>query len=228
MEANHEDRKVLLKGTLVLCKRGQCVKSLQGWAESWRCSVKVVRNFFELLKSDGMIETESVTVTTRLTVCKYESYQETGQAKGTVGAGKGRGAGTEGSYKQECKELEEEKEEERESAGAKEIEKIFRPSYAPTMEQVLVFFSTHGREDLAEPFFLKNEETAWLYRDGSPIMKWTAWAVGFIKTAQGAAERESKKEASKPTRRTSTHVMTEKDFSTVAEWLDYQSKQNGK
>ena len=82
MEVNHEKSKVLVKNHLIECGRGESLKSLETWASvfgpGW--TKKKVLTFFNLLKKDTMIVTESVTVTTRLTVCNYESYQNRGNA----------------------------------------------------------------------------------------------------------------------------------------------------
>lgn len=75
MEVNFEDKRVLMNGQLVECKRGQTLRSQLEWERRWRASRSAVRNFLELLRKEGMITTESVANTTRLTVCKYEDYQ---------------------------------------------------------------------------------------------------------------------------------------------------------
>jgi hypothetical protein len=76
LEVNHKPKKVLLGSRLIDCNRGQSVNSLQTWAIRWRTNVSAVRRFFALLESDNMIVTENVSKTTRITVCKYESYQD--------------------------------------------------------------------------------------------------------------------------------------------------------
>lgn len=109
MEVNHEGRKVLLKGSLIECNRGQCVKSLETWAKDWRTTKKTVRTFFLLLQKDSMVVLESVTVSTRITVCNYESYQDCGNGLETQSKRKVNAAETQPSPKQELKELKERK-----------------------------------------------------------------------------------------------------------------------
>jgi hypothetical protein len=75
MTVNHKESKVNIGMQLYECQRGQSIMSLQSWAIKWNVSKDVVRNFFELLKKDGMVHTESLIKTTRLTVCNYDSYQ---------------------------------------------------------------------------------------------------------------------------------------------------------
>jgi hypothetical protein len=85
IEVNHKDNVVLIDTDLVNCNRGQSLHSLSKWAtifgKGW--SVQKVRTFFELLKKDSMIQTEGLRKTTRLTVCKYDSYQSEQQTTNT-------------------------------------------------------------------------------------------------------------------------------------------------
>lgn len=77
LSVNFEDKKVLIEGELIECKRGQSVYSLNSWSrclgKGW--TIQRVRTFFELLKQDQMITTEGLRKTTRLTVCNYDIYQ---------------------------------------------------------------------------------------------------------------------------------------------------------
>lgn len=80
--ANHKDQTVIIGNIAIECKRGQCINSLETWRKRWSWgSKKKVRDFFMLLKKLGNIETENVSKTTRLTVCNYETYQESGNEK---------------------------------------------------------------------------------------------------------------------------------------------------
>jgi hypothetical protein len=76
LSANFEDKKVLIKGALYDCKRGQSVYSLDTWAKRWNTDKSKVRRFLSMLETDGMITLENISVSTRLTVCKYECYQD--------------------------------------------------------------------------------------------------------------------------------------------------------
>lgn len=76
LNANFEDKKVLIKGALYDCKRGQSVYSLDTWAKRWGADKSKVRRFLNMLETDGMITLENISVSTRLTVCKYECYQD--------------------------------------------------------------------------------------------------------------------------------------------------------
>lgn len=95
MEVNHEETMVLIDGELISCKRGESLKSIQSWVKTmgngW--SPKKIRTFFNLLKKDGMIGTEGLRKTTRLTVCNYDNYQTCGQAEGKQKASRGQAEG---------------------------------------------------------------------------------------------------------------------------------------
>jgi DNA replication protein DnaD len=72
---NHSDTKVLIHGELIDCKRGQSVMSLKSWAKQFKWSIQQVRTFFKLLEADSMIVVEGLKKTTRVTICKYDEYQ---------------------------------------------------------------------------------------------------------------------------------------------------------
>lgn len=76
MFASHKDNKVLMGGRLVDVKRGQMIASCDFLAKRWKCSKSTVSSFLDLLESDSMIERCTERKTTRLTICNYESYQQ--------------------------------------------------------------------------------------------------------------------------------------------------------
>lgn len=75
LTVNYESSRVLIKGQLYDCGPGQSLLSLESWAKEFVWSIQQVRTFFKLLESDGMITTEGLQYTTRLTVCKWSIYQ---------------------------------------------------------------------------------------------------------------------------------------------------------
>lgn len=72
---NHTEQKINIKGVILTCKRGETLCSLDSFAKRWNCDKSKVRRFFKLLESDSMIELKSEHITTRLTICKYDTYQ---------------------------------------------------------------------------------------------------------------------------------------------------------
>ena len=65
LTVNHESKKVLIGGMLVDCNRGQSIRSLSSWAKDWNVSKKTVRDFFILLRKDGMIQFENIKIRRR-------------------------------------------------------------------------------------------------------------------------------------------------------------------
>lgn len=107
LSVNHEPKKVLISKQLIECGRGQSLTSLAAWAAQWGVSIKVVRTFFDTLEMDGMIVRETGNRWARLTVCNYDTYQETGHRKGTEKAPKRHSEGTERAANKNDKEYKE-------------------------------------------------------------------------------------------------------------------------
>jgi hypothetical protein len=101
ISVNHADTKVLIKGNLIECKRGQSVRSLDTWAKEWNVTKKTVKEFFELLQKDSMLLYESIQISTRITVCNYDNYQTEVNAKETKSKRKVNGQETDTTPKQE-------------------------------------------------------------------------------------------------------------------------------
>ena len=80
---NHSEQKVNIKGTVLTCYRGQTLCSLDTFARRWKCDKSKVRRFLKLLEDDSMIELKSEHITTRLTICNYDTYQGDGNADET-------------------------------------------------------------------------------------------------------------------------------------------------
>jgi hypothetical protein len=75
MLVNYDHKKILIRGQLYDCDRGQALFSLDTWADQFNWSIQMVRTFFILLEKDQMITIEGLQYTTRLTVCNYDKYQ---------------------------------------------------------------------------------------------------------------------------------------------------------
>jgi len=76
LEVNHSKKTVAIGYNLFDCERGECIMSLKNWSERWNVSKTVVNNFLKMLEKDSMILIKSETVTTRITVCNYDTYQQ--------------------------------------------------------------------------------------------------------------------------------------------------------
>ncbi len=75
MQSNIEPKKVLIKGQLIQVNRGEVIYSYDTWANRWKINKSKVVRFLKMLEKDLMIELKNETVTTRLIVCKYDTYQ---------------------------------------------------------------------------------------------------------------------------------------------------------
>ena len=75
IQANIEPKKVLIKGQLLEVNRGEVIYSYETWANRWKISKSKVIRFLKMLEKDSMILLKSETITTRITICKYDTYQ---------------------------------------------------------------------------------------------------------------------------------------------------------
>lgn len=82
---NFEDKKTSIGFKVFECKRGESLISLLSWSKKWKVSKSVVNAFFKMLEKNNMVVVKNETVTTRLTVCNYDSYQLFENAKKTRG-----------------------------------------------------------------------------------------------------------------------------------------------
>ena len=75
MDANIEDREVLLAGENVLIKRGELIKSLRSLATTWRWKIGRVRRFLEQAQQRNTLRHAGGTAATHITICNYDSYE---------------------------------------------------------------------------------------------------------------------------------------------------------
>lgn len=76
LSVNHKDTKVNIGNEFYECKKGQSIKSLSTWASRWNTSKDTAKNFFRLLEKDGKILHENLQISTRITVCNYDSCED--------------------------------------------------------------------------------------------------------------------------------------------------------
>lgn len=75
LQANHQERKVLLGNELIVVERGSFHTSELKLSKKWGVSKTTVRKFLELLESDQMITMEKSKKGTTIKVSNYEDYQ---------------------------------------------------------------------------------------------------------------------------------------------------------
>lgn len=77
VRANHREKKKLYNNTLVIVKRGELVSSLHSLAHKWGMTLSRTRTFLRLLEKDGMVLKKDAQDFTHLSICNYETYQDT-------------------------------------------------------------------------------------------------------------------------------------------------------
>lgn len=76
LKANYEDRRVNIGFDVVDIKRGEFFTSQDQLSKDFRWSRGAVRRFLEMLQDDEMITIHAAKRWTKITVCKYESYND--------------------------------------------------------------------------------------------------------------------------------------------------------
>jgi hypothetical protein len=174
LSVNHAQAKTIIKGKLITIERGESILSLDSWGIKWGWNKSAVNRFFDLLKKDGMILLQNETVTTRLTVCNYGSYQDERNANETQTKRKRNAVGT------QTKPIEEEQEEEQQQ---EEKENKFKK---PTIEEIALYMEEKGMNNVSERFYNFYEAKGWMIGKNS-IKNWKAcvstWKDGNLKTA---------------------------------------------
>jgi hypothetical protein len=94
MRANHTEGKLFWNSSLIIVNRGSFITSLKGLAIEYHCSIAKIRTFLNLLKKDSMINTETTPKYTRITICNYDTYQDTRHAENTQNENKTKSKNT--------------------------------------------------------------------------------------------------------------------------------------
>lgn len=76
MTVNYEDKEVSIGHRNFVCKRGEALMSIESWAKRWMVSKSAAYNFLMLIRKQNMIRIANETVTTRLIVCNFDTYQQ--------------------------------------------------------------------------------------------------------------------------------------------------------
>jgi len=79
--ANHESNKLLIGSDLLNTERGQFVTSINRFAADTKMTTQSVRTFWKLLEKDSMINKQTTSKLTIITICNYDSYQSDQQTK---------------------------------------------------------------------------------------------------------------------------------------------------
>lgn len=76
LNVNHKEADVIIKNEVIKCGRGQSLLSYESWGKRWNWSKSRVSRYLNFIQDMNMIRIENVKKTTRLTVCNYDSYQD--------------------------------------------------------------------------------------------------------------------------------------------------------
>jgi len=83
VNANHSERKLTIKGQLIIIERGQQARSEVTLSKLWKWSRNKVRRFLKNLESDGMITQKATHLTSIITICNYSDFQGGDTTNGT-------------------------------------------------------------------------------------------------------------------------------------------------
>ena len=75
LQANHQERKILIGNEIVLIERGSFHTSTVKLSERWSVDRKTVKKFLELLQKDNMITLKTSKKGTTLKISNYKDYQ---------------------------------------------------------------------------------------------------------------------------------------------------------
>lgn len=161
---NHNPAKVNIGNELIECNRGQSIMSLLSWSLRWKVSKDTARNFLKLLEKDSMITLESYTKTTRLTVCKYDSYQTTLHDEQTLTKRSPYADQTLADPNNKNKE------------GIRRNKKDIVP---PTVDEIRSYFKENGySDDIAIRAFNYYDSAHWKDKSGKSVKNWKQKMIG--------------------------------------------------
>ena len=75
LKANHKDNKTLIGNNLIIIKKGSFITSQKKLMKEFNWGSSRLRNFLKLLESDGMIEANTNTISTHITINNYKELQ---------------------------------------------------------------------------------------------------------------------------------------------------------
>ncbi len=75
LQANHQERKILIGNELILVERGSFHTSTIKLSERWKVDRKTVKRFLELLQNDNMISLKTSKKGTTIKVSNYKDFQ---------------------------------------------------------------------------------------------------------------------------------------------------------
>ena len=169
LKAEREDRKVFVGNQIVELKRGQIIASNSFLADLWRTSERTVGRFLDVLEEEKMLHRCTHRKITVLTICNYESYQESKRVRRTDVC-----TDDAGILPESCRQYKEDRERKKETIS-KDIVKKER-FQKPTIQEVADYCKERGNGIDAEAFINFYESKGWMVGK-SPMKSWKA-AIG--------------------------------------------------
>lgn len=166
MEVNHEDQTVLIGDELIDCKRGESLNSVSTWisifGSGW--TRQKIRTFFKLLEKDQMINQQGLRKTTKISVCKYDTYQ-----KQQPTANHQTNQQLTNSQPTANQQLTTNNNDNNYNNENNNNRNIFRP---PTISEVQEYCKERGNSVDAEHFLDHNETRGWFTSNGKKMKCW--------------------------------------------------------
>ena len=109
LSVNFKDKKDMIDNDVIYCQRGSATYSVATWAQKFGkgWTNKKVRSFFKLLESESMIVYKGMRKTSHVTICNYDTYQESGNTEVTQREHRSNTEVTQRATREECKERKE-------------------------------------------------------------------------------------------------------------------------
>lgn len=156
MKANYKDVRTVIKGQMVVIKRGQLLRGEDSLADDWGWSRGKVRRFLTQLEKEKMCSRNGTALGTLITIANYEAFQCDRPLNDTAdGTPDGTADGT----------------------GVKKVKKVKnkRGAFAPpALADVSKYVDQMGYGMDPKAFYDYYSETDWMKKNGQQIRDWKA------------------------------------------------------
>ncbi len=193
--ANHKPNTIFTGIALVKIERGELVSSLSHLSDAFGWGIKTTRTFLNRLEKDGLIVKQSGPKWTKLTICKYDKYQDTRHDMGKQKAHKGQTEGIQGATNNN------------ENNDNNDINRTDTSFIPPSISEITEYFKT---------LELKPHTTAEIeagkFHDHYSANGWKVGGKTKMKDWRAAARGWSKRDFSTNVNTKSNFITTESDY----------------